>query len=324
MSGAVYRSWGGLTCAPREVIKPADPFAFTPPPRPYLAHGAGRSYGDSCFPAEGAALVDLSHLQGVTAFDRETGAIRIGAGLRLGDLIGALRGSGWFPPVVPGTRHVTIGGAIANDIHGKNHHAAGSFGRHVRAFGLARSDGEVRTCSATDNAELFRATIGGMGLTGVILWAEIQLKRVGSPDIVQTAEPIASLADFFRKAEAANRSEYAVAWIDSLASGGALGRGAMLMGDHAAEGDGDPPAPARIGVPFHPPISPINSLSLRLSMRSTAGGRSPGLARSVSAGRRSSFRWTPCATGTASMVRAACASTRASFPWTTRSPRCAR
>jgi FAD/FMN-containing dehydrogenase len=258
-----YASWGGLQRAPAAVLTPASAGELRLPSGRYLAYGAGRSYGDSCFPADGT-LIDMRGLSRLLAFDRETGVVRVEAGMLLGDLIGHLGGSGWFPPVVPGTRFVTIGGAIANDIHGKNHHAAGSFGRHVRAFELLRSDGRRLVCSAEANPELFAATIGGMGLTGVVLWAEIGIKRVRSPDVVQYAEPISSLGDFFRLAEAADRREYAVAWIDSLATGGNLGRGVMLSADHAASGQGDAPSPARFAVPFQPPVGLINRLSLKV------------------------------------------------------------
>lgn len=259
-----YASWGGLEAGDVTVLRPRALEDLSLPAGGWLAHGMGRSYGDSCLPS-GGALIDMRGADRILAFDVERGILSAEAGLTLGALIAAVAPWSWFPAVLPGTRHVTLGGAVANDIHGKNHHVAGTFGEHVRAFGLLRSDGS-RTCSRQENPELFRATIGGLGLTGVITWVEVRLMRVPSPDVIQEALPLANLAAFFRLAGASDATHaYSVAWIDSLAEGAALGRGVFLRANHA------PPAKPRrsrtkplLGVPFTPPFSLINGASLRI------------------------------------------------------------
>jgi FAD/FMN-containing dehydrogenase len=174
---------------------------------------------------------------------------------------------GYFPPVVPGTQHVTLGGAIANDVHGKNHHRRGSFGAHVLSLTLLRSDGRIYVCSADCHPELFRATIAGMGLTGLILNATMRLMRVGSPHVVQTVRPFRSLPEYFDLAEDADaRNEYAVAWIDQLAAGETEGRGLLLAGNHAdvTEGAAYDTTPSRLSVPLQPPFTVLNRPFLKL------------------------------------------------------------
>jgi len=260
-----YRSWGGVAAGPGDVVRPPSCEAAEIPVGGWLAWGNGRSYGDSCLPSDGAALIDMSGLDRILAFDVASGVVRAEAGLTLGALIDAVAPWGWFPQVLPGTRHVTLGGAVANDIHGKNHHVAGAFGEHVAALGILRSDRGAVICSPRDDGDLFRATIGGLGLTGLILWVEVRLMRVASPDVMQEASPIRDLGDFFTlSAQDSASHPYSVAWIDSLAAGSALGRGALLRGFHA-----DTPRPMRrgagprIAVPFTPPVSLINRWSLR-------------------------------------------------------------
>jgi FAD/FMN-containing dehydrogenase len=234
-------------------------------PGRWLAYGNGRSYGDSCFPTPEGALIDMRGTAKVLDFSPEAGLIRVEPGLTIGALIEHLHGTGWFPAVVPGTRHVTVGGAIANDIHGKNHHDAGTFGCHVQALGLQRSDDVALTCSADENAGMFAATIGGMGLTGVITWAELKLMRAPSPDVMQEAVPLANLGAFFDKAVQNDADfAYSVAWIDSLAAGAALGRGVLLRANHADSGTGAHGRKPRLSVPFTPPMSLINRPSLRV------------------------------------------------------------
>jgi FAD/FMN-containing dehydrogenase len=259
-----YRSWGGLRAEADAVMRPLSLDDIRLPAGPWLAYGNGRSYGDSAFPASGA-LIDMRGLNRVIDFDAATGVLKAEAGLLLADLLPLIIPHGWFPAVVPGTRFVTLGGALANDIHGKNHHGAGTFGEHVCAFELLRSDGARLHCSSSQNAEVFRATIGGMGLTGLVTWIELQLMRVASPDVLQEALPLDDLAAFFRLAPASDTSHaYSVAWIDSLARGAHLGRGVLLRANHAPAGH--PAAIAggpRIAVPFTPPFSLINGPSLR-------------------------------------------------------------
>lgn len=224
-----------------------------------LAYGNGRSYGDSC-QNEAGTIVDMRPLNRILAFNAETGLLEAEAGVLLSDIIAHAAPLGFFPAVVPGTQFVTLGGAIANDVHGKNHHRRGTFGCHVESFTLLRSDGRTYHCSATDNAHLFKATIGGMGLTGLILSASIRLMRVHSLDIVEKATPFRDLGEFFALAEAADQAnEYAVAWIDQLAGGHGRGRGLLFTGNHAEHGSHTAARTGgRLSVPFQPPFNVLN------------------------------------------------------------------
>ncbi|MFD1982911.1 FAD-dependent oxidoreductase [Mesorhizobium newzealandense] len=228
-------------------------------PASLLAYGNGRSYGDSC-QNETGTVVDMRPLNRIHAFNAETGLLEADAGVLLSDIIAYAAPYGFFPAVVPGTQFVTLGGAIANDVHGKNHHRRGTFGCHVATLTLLRSDGRTRRCSATDNARLFRATIGGMGLTGLILSASIRLMRVPSLDIVETATPFRDLGEFFGLAEAADQAnEYAVAWIDQLAGGRNSGRGLLFTGNHAEHGShAASRAGGNLSVPVQPPFNVLN------------------------------------------------------------------
>jgi FAD/FMN-containing dehydrogenase len=229
-----------------------------------LGFGNGRSYGDSCLNDRGT-LIDMRETSRILDFDPQTGVLHAEAGVLLADIIAHAAPHGWFPAVVPGTQFVTLGGAIANDIHGKNHHGAGTFGCHVVGLELLRSDGESRQCAASTNPELFAATIGGMGLTGLILSAKVQLMRVSSLAVEQTARPFNSLDEFFALAPEADRTAaYAVAWIDQTAGGSKAGRGVMLSGDHAQDGDFTTGARSGVlGVPFQPPVSLLNGPFIR-------------------------------------------------------------
>ncbi len=202
-----------------------------------------------------------------------TGLLRAEAGVTLADILERAIPLGWFLPVTPGTRYVTLGGAIANDVHGKNHHRAGSFGAHVTALSLIRSDGARMICTPAENAAWLAATIGGMGLTGLIGWAEIRLARVSAPDVAQEAVPLANLSDFFTRIDESDAGfEHVVAWIDSLASGVRSGRGVLLRGNHA--GTRAPASAARtLSLPFTPPVPLVNRLSMRAFNAPIAGGR---------------------------------------------------
>jgi FAD/FMN-containing dehydrogenase len=168
--------------------------------------------------------------------------------------------------VTPGTQFVTIGGAIANDVHGKNHHHAGTFGRYVHRFELLRSDGRRIECSAAENPEWFAATVGGLGLTGAMTQAEIQLRRIASPLLEVETIRFANLDEFLALcAESDQGFEYTVAWIDCLGQGRQLGRGLLQRANHAeAAALRAPERPRRFGVPFTPPFSFVNAASLRL------------------------------------------------------------
>lgn len=268
MTAQIYEAWGRQRANPTEVVQPCLSESAQPPESYWLAHGMGRSYGDSCLVSDGA-LVDTRLLNKFLSFDRKTGVLKAESGVILADVLDLCVPEGWFIPVLPGTCQVTLGGAVANDIHGKNHHVAGTFGAHVRAFELVRSDGTRRLCSRHDNADWFGATIGGMGLTGLITWVEIQLVRIETPWIMQEALPLANLDDFFRLARESDADfAYSVAWIDSLATAGNLGRGVFFRGNHAlkqdAGGQGRPKAAKPLTFPVDPPIPLINTLTLTL------------------------------------------------------------
>jgi len=230
-----------------------------------LPFGNGRSYGDSCL-ATNDRVLHTRPLDRFIEADWETGRVVAQPGVLLDEIIHLALPRGWFLPVTPGTRFITLGGAIANDVHGKNHHHAGTFGRHIRRLGLVRSDrDEPLTCSLNEHPELFRATIAGLGLTGVINWAELQLRPVRSAAITTRTLPFPDLDTFFElSAEHDETHEYAVAWVDCAARGRALGRGLYMLGDHAEDGDLSLPRSRQRRFPVDPPLSLVNRWSVRL------------------------------------------------------------
>jgi len=230
-----------------------------------LPHGNGRSYGDSCLNPDGT-LLQARALDRFIDFDPATGHLHCEAGVTLGEIIDLVLPRGWFLPVTPGTRFATVGGAIANDVHGKNHHRAGSFGHHLIGLELLRSDGEREWLDAKARAPRLLATIGGLGLTGVITRLALQLRRVPGPWLETRSIRFDGLEEFFEiSADAGTRAEYTVAWIDCSARGKHLGRGHFISGDHAPA---DPSAPVpgskvRRSMPLVPPVSLVNPLTLR-------------------------------------------------------------
>ncbi len=225
-----------------------------------LAYGNGRSYGDVCLNS-GATLLHTRGLDRFISFDEVSGILRCEAGVLLSEILETFVPRGWFLPVTPGTRFVTVGGAIACDVHSKNHHGAGTFGCHVRCFELLRSDGSRRICSPFENANWFAATVGGLGLTGLMTWVEIGLKRIPGTGISAENTRFAGLDEFFAlNAEAEAKHEYTVAWIDCLA---AKPRGIFMAGDHAAQGDFSAMPKKALNFPLTPPLSLINGYSSR-------------------------------------------------------------
>ncbi|HKF24162.1 MAG TPA: FAD-binding oxidoreductase [Candidatus Angelobacter sp.] len=231
------------------------------PPHGLLPYGLGRSYGDCCLNA-GGELIDCSSLDRFLAADFDEGWVRCEGGTSLADIIKIIVPRGFFLPVTPGTKFVTVGGAIANDVHGKNHHRRGTFGRHVRRLALCRSGQGTVFCGPDENAELFRATIGGLGLTGVILWAEIQLIPIAGSNINVEVLPFRSLEKFLAlTAESDAAFEYTVAWIDCFASRET--RGLFFRGNHA---NTSPSKPARVYTPriaFPLPKGLLNGFTIK-------------------------------------------------------------
>lgn len=196
-----------------------------------IARGNGRSYGDAALNPE--LTLSMLAMDRLLSFDEESGLLDCEAGVLLTDLLSTFAPRGWFPPVVPGTAQVTVGGMIAADVHGKNHHRDGSFANHVESFRLATGDGEVLNCSRDGNADLFRATLGGMGLTGVVLSASFHMVRIESEFLRTETLATRDLDATMDTLAASDDSRYSVAWIDASARGGALGRGLVSRGDFA-------------------------------------------------------------------------------------------
>jgi L-gulonolactone oxidase len=259
--------WGRVVKTRHMVATPAvlsdAGAALTQSSRATLALGCARSYGDVCLNG-GNELVRMAALDRLIAADWESGVVRAEAGLTLDALLRIAVPKGWFLPVSPGTKFVTLGGAVANDVHGKNHEHAGTVGCHIRRIGLARSSGEVLELSATENVELFQATIGGLGLTGVMLWVELALKKIESSFIEVETLAIADLDHFFRLAEESAGWEHSVAWVDCLARGKALGRGLFMRGRHSPRGGLRVHGDARLAVPFDAPSWLLNSATVSL------------------------------------------------------------
>lgn len=259
------RAWGRLNAPPHHLVALRDPNALTHQlcegPLPGLAHGMGRSYGDSCLNPDGTLWLTrgLDHL---VSFDPTTGRLVCEAGVLLRDIQRLLVSRGWMLPVTPGSQMVTVGGAIANDVHGKNHHAQGSFGDHVSSLTLHRTDGQVLRCSPTEYADELAATIGGLGLTGVISQAELQLRRVAGPWMDTETLPYGSLDEFFNLSDCSEADwEHSVSWIDCLSGLGS--RGLFMRANHSNASEGPIPSARQRRMPITPPVSLVNGWTLR-------------------------------------------------------------
>jgi FAD/FMN-containing dehydrogenase len=258
-------SWGRLSRLPHDVL-PLAPGGMTLPTtadnKQAIPFGNGRSYGDACLNGGGAiwATAGLDHF---LRFDANSGVLTCEAGVLLRDIQACFIRQGWMLPVTPGTQMATVGGAIANDVHGKNHHVFGTFGEHVLQIKLLRSDGTLILCSAQENPEYFAATVGGIGLTGVITEATLQLRRVPGPWLETETLPYGNVQEFFDLSQESEPNwEYSVSWIDCLAGKG--GRGLFMRGNHTQAGAAIEPRAATRSFPIVPPISLVNRLSLNL------------------------------------------------------------
>lgn len=220
-----------------------------------LFRGLGRSYGDSAIPPSSSPVAVCTRLADrIRFFDRETGLLRAEAGLSLVELNRLFLRQGWFVPVTPGTQYVTLGGMVAADVHGKNHHVEATFGEHVEALRVRTGDGRIVECSMREEPELFRATLGGMGLTGHVLEVEFRMKRIPTPWIWQEAIRIDGIDSFIRQLrESAREWPMTVGWVDCLSRGRKMGRGILFQGRWATpeEAPATPPPPRHtISVPF--------------------------------------------------------------------------
>jgi len=228
-----------------------------------LTRGLGRSYGDASLPAHEGDRVALSvRANRMLAFDETTGILRAEAGFSMADMMSTMLPRGWFTHVSPGTQYVTFGGMVASDVHGKNHHQAGSFGRHVRRLRIRTGGGSVLECSRDDHPELFLATLGGMGLTGHILEVEVSLEKLASPWIEQELDIAPDLDTLLRLLREADSWPMTVAWVDAFATGRHFGRGVVAKGRWAdpERAPAQPPGPRpRPAVPFEMPSFLLNN-----------------------------------------------------------------
>ncbi len=256
-------SWGRLSRADHRVLALTDPDRVAgqlAAGGPGLARGMGRSYGDVGL-NPGGLLWLTTGLDHFIHFDQRSGRVVCEAGALLRDIQHMSVPMGWMLPVTPGTQLVTVGGAIANDVHGKNHHVLGSFGDHVLELELARTDGSTLRCGPAREPAWFAATVGGLGLSGVIVRAELQLRPVAGPWLVSETVPYANIDEFFVLADASESGwEHTVSWIDCLAGGG--GRGLFMRANPSAAIDRPLPTPRGRRMPFVPPVSLVNKLSL--------------------------------------------------------------
>ena len=257
-------SWGRLSREPHDVRHLSHRHALTrqiASDHPGLAYGMGRSYGDVCL-NPGGTLWKTTGLDRFIAFDANTGRLRCEAGVLLRDVQRLMVPRGWILPVTPGTQMVTVGGAIANDVHGKNHHRLGSFGDSVRALRLFRIDGQIIDCGPDHEPDWFAATVGGLGLTGIIAEADIQLRRIPGPWLDTETVPYRNLDEFFALADSSEDGwEHTVSWIDCMNRQG--GRGIFMRGNPVDAGERRLPQPHQRTLPFTPPLSLVNRLSLK-------------------------------------------------------------
>lgn len=256
-------SWGRITNMPHEISPLESPAEISEKCRGGrgLPRGMGRSYGDVCL-NPGGALWITSRMNHLLDFDAESGRLVCESGAILGDIQRILLPRGWALPVTPGTQLVTVGGAIANDVHGKNHHMFGSFGDHLRKIKVVRTTGESIICGPESRSDWFSATVGGLGLTGVIAEAEIQLRPLNGPWLDVETIPYEDLSDFFTLADESEAEwEHTVSWVDCIS--GRDVRGIFMRANPAKDNGSRIPKRKSFRVPFDPPISFVNSFTLR-------------------------------------------------------------
>ena len=224
----------------------------------FIPYGNGRSYGDSALSEH---IIYCKPHNYFLNFDEKSGVLHVQSGVMLNEIIEIFVPKGWFLKVTPGTKLITIGGAIASDVHGKNHHVEGCFSECVEEMRVMLANGDVTSCKKGD--ELFKATCGGMGLTGLILDAKISLKRINSKFIDQTTIKTETLEETFEAFEKYTHMPYSVAWIDCLAKGDQLGKCLLMVGDFADDGDLNLKKKKKLNIPFNFPSFALNNLSVK-------------------------------------------------------------
>lgn len=239
-------------------------------PGPVIAFGNGRSYGDASLQEN---ILLTRRFNKFLSFDEATGTLSCQSGVLFSEILEVFVPRGWFLPVTPGTKLITVGGAIAADVHGKNHHVDGSFGQHILSMDVMRNDGSVITCSPETNTDFFKVTVGGMGLTGIILNATFRLRKIETAYIREETIRAANLDEIMDCFEASNDWTYSVAWIDCLAKGDSMGRSIMMRGEHATVGELVKPAHKQaplslrkgmqLGVPFTFPNFALNHWTMQ-------------------------------------------------------------
>jgi FAD/FMN-containing dehydrogenase len=226
-----------------------------------IPYGNGRSYGDSAISSH---IIYTKPKDYFLSFDKDRGLLEVEAGVLLKDILDSFVSKGWFLKVTPGTKLITIGGAIASDVHGKNHHIEGCFSECVDEMDIMVADGSIKRCSKEQNRELFLATCGGMGLTGVILKAKIYLKKINSSTIAQTTIKTKNLKETFEAFEEYSHLPYSVAWIDCLAKGENIGKSLLMVGDFKDDGKLKYKSKGGLSIPFTFPSFALNNLTVRV------------------------------------------------------------
>ncbi len=263
-----FQSWGRLNAAPSRAISTSDPQrlkdALSEENGKILAYGLGRSYGDSCLNSEGD-VIETTGMNKLISFDPDAGLLTAEAGISLDEVLRVIVPRGCFLPTTPGTKFITLGGAVANDVHGKNHHVAGAFGNNVIQFSLLRSDGSLMVCSRENNKEWFHATIGGLGLTGLIIDVTLQLKKISSSHLDVKSIPFRNIDEFFEISQNHDGEfEHSVSWIDCLSKGASLGRGIYMGGNHATNGELSVHTDPKASIPFNAPSLLLSPFNIRL------------------------------------------------------------
>ena len=259
--------WGRYPTAVAEVIEPVSKksaqshFLNMAKGNHIIARGSGRSYGDSALATH---VLNTRFLDNFISLDPAKNTITCGSGVQIKDILNLVIPTGYFPPVLPGTKYITVGGAIAADIHGKNHHIAGTFCQYLSSFELLLASGEIVKCSRTRKKDLFRATCGGMGLTGLILNATIILKKVTSASIYQKTRVAGDLKECMDIFDESQESEYSVAWLDALARGKRSGRSLVHLGNHSEKGLRQPILRRELSIPSIIPTKLLNKYSIKL------------------------------------------------------------